>query len=325
MYLVTGGAGFISSHIVEALLARGERVRALDNFATGKRENLPASPNLQIVEGDIRNPDTVCQAMQDVTCVFHLAALVSVPQSMADPGPTHEVNVSGTLNVLQAARQAGVKRLVFSSSCAVYGDNDDLPLKEVAAPRPLSPYAASKLAGELYCQAFFSAYGLPTVCLRYFNVYGPRQNPNGDYAAVIPKFVRRIQAGQPPIIYGDGRQTRDFVHVSDIARANLAASEREQAVGQVLNVASGQRVSLLDLVDMLSELGGTRFEPQFQPARPGDILHSAGDPGRLADVLGYKAQMALVDGLKGYLKIRSFEIAQGALDVVQCGQEFIGS
>jgi UDP-glucose 4-epimerase len=307
LYLVTGGAGFIGSHLVEALVERGNHVRVLDNFSTGKRENLQplisnfSSPALQVIEGDIRNLDSVGQAMNGVEYVLHHAAIVSVPQSMADPAATHAVNVTGTLNVLMAARQANVRRVVLASSCAVYGDNDNLPLKEAAPPRPLSPYAASKLAGEMYCQTFFAAYGLPAVCLRYFNIYGPRQNPAGDYAAVIPKFSERIRAGQPPVIYGDGQQTRDFVHVSDVVRANLLACEREQAIGQVFNIASGQRVSLLGLIDTFNKLQGAQFEPQFKPERAGDIRHSAGDGERIASLLGFRPQMSLENGLRQFV------------------------
>jgi UDP-glucose 4-epimerase len=206
LYLVTGGAGFIGSHIVEALVERGQKVRVLDNFSTGSHDNLQnVAPNsVEIIEGDILDLDKVRRAMDGVSYVLHEAAVVSVPQSMVDPLGTHVVNVTGTLNVLAAAREVGAKRVVLASSCAVYGDNDTLPLQETAPPRPLSPYAASKLAGEVYCQAFFSAYDLPTVCLRYFNVFGPRQQPDGDYAAIIPKFIERMQAGVSLTIYGDG-------------------------------------------------------------------------------------------------------------------------
>ncbi|MBN1976914.1 MAG: SDR family oxidoreductase [Anaerolineae bacterium] len=307
LYLVTGGAGFIGSHIVQALVERGECVRVLDNFSTGRRENLATAVStsssglLEVIEGDIRDLDTVRRAMDGVKYVLHQAAIVSVQQSMADPSETHAVNATGTLNVLWAAQEARVKRVVFASSCAIYGDNDDLPLAETALPRPLSPYAASKLAGETYCQVFSSAYDLPTVCLRYFNVYGPRQDPNGDYAAVIPKFVARMKAGQAPVIYGDGKQTRDFVYVGEIVRANLKACEHGAASGRVFNVASGLRTSLLELVGTLNELLGTQFTPKLEPARKGDILHSAGDGGRMAELLGYRVETSLVEGLKQLL------------------------
>lgn len=299
LYLVTGGAGFIGSNIVEKLVQQGERVRVLDDYTTGKRENIaPWLDSIELIEGDIRDLDTLRRATDGVDYVLHHAALASVPQSVADPLTAHAVNATGTLNVLVTAREAGVKRVVLASSCAVYGDNENLPLGETAAPKPLSPYAAAKLAGEAYCQAFFVAYGLPTVCLRYFNVYGPRQNPDGDYAAVIPKFVSRIQAWQPPIIYGDGEQTRDFVHVSDVVRANLLACERQEAVGQVLNVASGHRVSLLELVDTINKLCGTQLRPQFAPARAGEIRHSVGDGRRMAALLGFEAEVSLAEGVE---------------------------
>ena len=298
-YLVTGGAGFIGSHIVEALVRRGQRVRVLDNLSTGRRENLAnVIGSVELVVGDVGCLDQVRPAMSGVDYVLHEAALVSVPQSMADPQSTHEVNVTGTLNVLIAAREAAVGRVVLASSCAVYGDNDSLPLKETCTPRPLSPYAASKLIGETYCQTFFAAYGLPTVCLRYFNVFGARQNPNGDYAAVIPRFVGRMKTGQPPVIYGDGEQTRDFVYVADVVRANLAACKGPRAVGQVLNVASGQRIPLLQLVDTLNAALGTQLAPEFKPERKGDIRHSGGDGGRMAELLGLGVATSLAEGLK---------------------------
>jgi UDP-glucose 4-epimerase len=303
LHLVTGGAGFIGSHIVEELVQRGEYVRVLDNLSTGRLENLAGMRDrIEFVEADIRNPDSVGQAMRGVERVIHLAALVSVPQSMVAPAFTHEANVTGTLNVLQAARAGNVQRVVLASSCAVYGDNDRLPLKETEAPRPLSPYAASKLAGEIYCQTFSAAFGLPTVALRYFNVYGVRQNPNGDYAAVIPKFIERIRAGQPPIIFGDGLQTRDFVNVADVVRANLLASEHPQAIGRVFNVASGQKTSLLELVDMLNELARTSFTPTFRPERPGDIRHSVGDTDWLSNQLGFRPETTLATGLAKMLQ-----------------------
>jgi nucleoside-diphosphate-sugar epimerase len=307
-YLVTGGAGFIGSHLVEALLTHGEQVRVLDDFSTGKRENLELAASvtesrgsLDVIEGDVRDLDTVRQATAGVDLVVHLAAIVSVQQSMADPLATHAVNVTGTLNMLQAGREASVRRVVLASSCAVYGDNDDLPLQESATPRPLSPYAASKLAAEMYCQAFSLAYGLPTACLRYFNVYGPRQSPNGDYAAVIPKFAAWMKAGRPPLIYGDGQQTRDFVYVGDVVRATLLACAADGFDGQVFNVASGQRISLLEVVDTLNGLLGTSLPPEFEVERVGDVRHSAGDGGRLAALVGYRVETPLTEGLKRFL------------------------
>ncbi len=299
VYRVTGGAGFIGSHVVEALVRRGERVQVLDNLSTGRRENLVAAGGqVELIEGDIRDRDVLGWAIGGVDYVLHLAAMVSVQQSMADPGAAHETNVTGTLNVLMAAREAHVQRVVLASSCAVYGDNQDLPLRETARPHPLSPYAASKLAGELYCQLFTTAFDVPTVALRYFNVYGPRQNPRGDYAAVIPRFVERMKAGQRPVIYGDGTQTRDFVYVGDVVRANLIACERTEAVGQVFNIASGQRTSLIQLASLVNQVLGAQLAPEFEPDRPGDIRHSSGDGGRIAALLGFRPETALAEGLR---------------------------
>jgi nucleoside-diphosphate-sugar epimerase len=298
LFLVTGGAGFIGSHIVENLIQRGDTVRVLDNFSTGKREHLKLfGRTATVVEGDVRDEALVERLAEGVDYVLHLAAVVSVPQSMRDPDLTNAVNVTGTLNVLNAARKFQVKRVVLSSSCAVYGDNPQLPLSEQATPQPLSPYAASKLIGEIYCQTYCRAYGLPTVALRYFNIYGPRQDPNGDYAAVIPKFVYRLKAGQAPLIYGDGQQTRDFVYVGDVVRANLLACEQPQASGHVFNIASGQATSLLDLAEILGGLAGP-IPPQFAPAREGDIRHSRGDGAYAHTLLGFQPNMQLHEGLQ---------------------------
>ncbi len=300
-YLVTGGAGFIGSHVVEALLKRGDRVRVLDNFSTGKRANLAHSPAAEVIEGDIRNQEIVRAALRDVEYVIHLAAQVSVPRSMTDPASTHAINVAGALNLLNAARGSKVKRVVLASSCAVYGDNDDLPLKETSETRPLSPYAASKLIGEVYCQTYARAFGVPTVCLRYFNIYGPRQDPASEYAAVIPKFIQRMQNGLPPIVYGDGTQTRDFVYVGDVVRANLWVCVCEEAIGRVFNIATGRGVSLLELIDALNELLRTDFTPIFQAPRAGDIQHSLGSGEAIATVLNFRPAVDLIDGLKNIL------------------------
>jgi nucleoside-diphosphate-sugar epimerase len=296
-YLVTGGAGFIGSHIVEALRQRHETVRVFDNFATGKRRNLEHLSGIEILEGDVRDVDAVKRAVSGADYVLHLAALVSVPQSMSDPASTQAVNLTGTLNILTAAAAGRVRRIVLASSCAVYGDNDDLPLAETALTKPLSPYAASKLMAEIYCETYYRSFGLPTVCLRYFNIYGPRQDPNGEYAAAIPKFAQRMQHQQPPVIFGDGTQTRDFVHVSDVVRANLMACECESAVGQVFNIATGRGVSLLQLVTELNALQDTSFTPEFQPPRTGDIKHSRGDGGKAARLLQFVPATSLRDGL----------------------------
>jgi UDP-glucose 4-epimerase len=296
-FLVTGGAGFIGSHIVEALVRRGDRVRVLDNFSSGKRANLSHIPGVEIIEGDVRDAGVVCQAASGIDFILHLAAMVSVPQSMADPIGAHAINVTGTLNVLLAAREFGAQRVVLSSSCAVYGDNEVLPLGETDETLPMSPYATTKLMGETYCQLFWRAYGVPTTCLRYFNIYGPRQDPASEYAAVIPKFTQRMRLGQSPLIFGDGLQTRDFVHVADVAKANLLACECDTAKGQVLNVASGHGTSLIELVDTLNTALGTSIQPVFAATRVGDIKHSRGDAARMAAVLNFRPGISLAAGL----------------------------
>jgi nucleoside-diphosphate-sugar epimerase len=299
--LVTGGAGFIGSHLVEALLKHGQHVRVLDNFSTGRASNLAHLSGVDVITGDVRDEALVNSLVREVDYVVHLAAVVSVPQSMSDPALTNAVNVDGTLNLLNAARQYGLKRLVLSSSCAVYGDNDDLPLTESSQTKPLSPYAATKLIGEVYCQTYQRAYGVPTVCLRYFNIYGPRQDPNGPYAAAIPKFIQRLKNQQSPIIYGDGKQTRDFVYVADVVRANLLACEQESAIGQVFNITTGRGVSLLELMEELSDLLGVQIQPEFQAERAGDIKHSRGDGSLIAQTLLFAPATTLREGLRNLL------------------------
>jgi nucleoside-diphosphate-sugar epimerase len=299
--LVTGGAGFIGSHLVEALLKRGQQVRVLDNFSTGRAANLAHLSGVDIITGDVRDEALVNSLVREVDYVLHLAAVVSVPQSMADPALTNAVNIEGTLNLLNAARQHGLKRLVLSSSCAVYGDNDDLPLKETSQTKPLSPYAATKLMGEIYCQTYQRAYGVPTVCLRYFNIYGPRQDPNGPYAAAIPKFIQRLKNHQAPIIYGDGTQTRDFVYVADVVRANLLACDQEAAIGQVFNITTGRGVSLVELMDELSDLLDVQIQPEFQAERAGDIKHSLGNGDLIAKTLLFAPATTLREGLRNLL------------------------
>jgi UDP-N-acetylglucosamine/UDP-N-acetyl-alpha-D-glucosaminouronate 4-epimerase len=302
-YFITGGAGFIGSHIVDELVRRGEKVRVLDNFSTGKRENLSlaigrAPDAVDVIQADIQDRGAVQRAMQGVDYALHQAALASVAQSVADPLQTNQVNVAGTLNVLLAARDAGVKRVVFAGSCAVYGNNDSLPLRETDTPQPLSPYAASKLAGEGYCRAFLEAYGLPTVVLRYFNVFGPRQDPTSEYSAVIPKFITALLRDQPPTIYGDGTQSRDFVSVANVVRANLLACEREQAIGQVINVGCGEHYTLLDLHDQLVDLTHKNLLPVFAPARMGEVKHSQAAIDTATQMLGYKPETTWQEGLR---------------------------
>ncbi len=298
-YLVTGGAGFIGSHIVDELVRRGECVRVLDNFSTGKRENLSSTiEQIELIEGDIRDLGTVRNAVQGVDYVLHQAALPSVPRSVADPMTSHEVNATGMLNILIAARDTQVRRVVYASSSSVYGNSPTLPKREEMPTNPLSPYAVSKLAGESYCCAFYQVYGLPTVALRYFNVFGPRQDPTSQYSAVIPKFMMAMLRGEPPTIHGDGTQSRDFTYVANVVNANLLACERDEAIGQVMNVACGERYSLLDLHVELQRILNVEMPPAFAPARKGDIKHSLAAIEIATDRLGYVPSVKWIDGLR---------------------------
>ena len=262
--LVTGGAGFIGSHIVDRLLADGYRVRVIDNFSTGKRENLPESEDLDIMTGDVGSFDDVHKAMKDVELVFHEAAIASVPKTINDPLGSHQTNYVGTLNVLEAARQQGTKRVVFASSAAVYGDLPDLPKREDMPLKPLSPYAVDKLASEYACQMYTHLHGLETVCLRYFNVYGPRQDPGSPYSGVISIFGDRLKRGERPVIYGDGEQTRDFVFVSDVVAANIKAAVVGNAAGKIMNIATGRVATLNDLLKTTCRLLDSRFAPIYE-------------------------------------------------------------
>jgi len=295
--LVTGGAGFIGSHIVEELLRRGDTVRVLDNFSTGTRENLEGiRGNIEILEGDLRDGRTVKASVFGMDVVFHLAAFVSVPQSMADPETCFAVNVGGTVALLDASRQAGVHKVVLSSSTAVYGDTDVFPTIEETPLRPLSPYALSKQVNELYARLYTRSLGLPVSALRYYNVYGPRQRPDSDYAAAIPIFVRRLVAGEPITIFGDGKQSRDFIFVKDVVRANLLAAESDSA-GEAFNICTGREINLLDLLEELSEVVPRQPDIHFEAGRPGDIFRSAGSPFLAAASFGFRAQTSLADGL----------------------------
>ncbi|MDI6840023.1 MAG: SDR family oxidoreductase [bacterium] len=308
-YLVTGGAGFIGSHIVEELLRRNKKARILDNFSTGRRENiacflenlanhqLPVTNNLEVIEGDIRNFDIVRKAMKGIDYVLHQAALVSVARSIKDPITVNEVNVGGTLNILKAARDAKVKRVVYASSSSIYGNSEILPKKEDMNPEPISPYAVSKLSGEKYCQVFHKVYGLETVILRYFNVFGPRQDPNSQYSAAIPKFISAIKKGKSPIIYGDGLQTRDFTYVSNVVEANILAIETEDTGSEIFNIACGKRYSLLSIIDRLNEILGTSVKPTFKKPKPGDVKHSMADISKSMSKLKYSPRVELLDGL----------------------------
>jgi nucleoside-diphosphate-sugar epimerase len=299
MVLVTGGAGFIGSHLVDALLEQGAVVRAMDNFSTGRRENLAhCSDRIEFVAGDIRDRDTCHSACRGVTFVFHLAALGSVPRSMKDPATTIEVNVSGTANIFAAARDNGARRVVYASSSSVYGDSERLSKKEGEEGLPLSPYALSKIMDEQLADIFALAFGLESIGLRYFNVYGPRQDPEGPYAAVIPRFFRAYLAGETPVIYGDGLQSRDFTYVDDAVRANLlAAAAPSEACARAYNVGGGRRTTVRELARSVRETVGSGPEPLSAPPRAGDVLHSLADLGRVREAIGYQPQWDLSRGL----------------------------
>ena len=306
-YLVTGGAGFIGSHLVEALLRRGEAVVVLDNFATGRRENIAeaikgrrsGSPEPVVIDGDVRDAAAVRHSMNGITHVLHQAALSSVPRSVADPHASHEVNATGTLNLLLAARDAGVARFIYASSSSAYGDSPTQPKVETMATAPLSPYAISKLAGEQYCRVFTSLYGLETVALRYFNVFGPRQDPNSEYAAVVPRFLTAVLGGRAPTIYGDGRQSRDFTYIDNAVDANLKACEAPAAaVGRAYNIACGKRATLLEMLGMIQEITGRTVRPTHEPARAGDVRDSLADIEAARSLLGYQPGIDLEEGLR---------------------------
>jgi UDP-glucose 4-epimerase len=298
-YLVTGGCGFIGSHLTVALVRRGDTVRVLDSLATGRRANLAeVAGDVEIVEGDVCDLEAVRRAVTGVEYVLHQAALASVQRSVDDPLETHHADATGTLNVLSAAQQAGAGRVLYAASAAAYGDDPTLPKHEDLPPRPLSPYAAAKLAGEHYCAAFARSYGLPTVSLRYFNIYGPRQDPRSDSASVVPRFVTALLRGEPPTIFGDGTQSRDFTHVDDVVAANLLALDAAEATGEPINVASGERYSLLDLVATLNAILGTEIAPHHAPRRAGDVWHSQASITRAERVLGYRPARSFAAGLR---------------------------
>ena len=297
-YLVTGAAGFIGSNIVEELVGRGATVRALDNISTGKIANIERFlARIEFVQGDLNNLDLMREVVEGVDYVLHQGALPSVPRSVSDPLLSHESNATGTLKLLLAARDGGVKRVVYASSSSVYGDSPTLPKREDMSTQPQSPYAVNKLAAEEYCKVFTRVYGLPTVSIRYFNVFGPRQDPTSQYAAVIPAFIAAILAGRRPTIYGDGLQTRDFTYVKNIVLANLLACETDAADGEAVNVACGERISLLDLMREINRVLGTDVEPIFEEARVGDVKHSLADIGKAERLLGYKPAVLFGEGL----------------------------
>jgi UDP-glucose 4-epimerase len=297
-FLVTGGAGFIGSSIVARLLARGDSVIVLDDFSSGREANLAGLAGaLEVVRGDVRDAALVAKVVRGVDGVFHEAAMPSVARSIAEPAACDEINTHGTLGILEAARKAGVSRVVFAASAAAYGDDPELPKREDMAPRPLSPYAVSKVAGEHYMRVYADLHGMKTVSLRYFNVYGPRQDPKSDYAAAIPSFTARLVAGVAPVIFGDGEQTRDFCHIDDVVSANVLAMECADARGQVINVATGESVTINVLVATLARVIGTDVTPTHGEPRAGDIRHSRADISRAREVLGYAPRVSLDEGL----------------------------
>lgn len=311
-YLVTGGAGFIGSNLTESLLAAGHRVRILDNFLTGKRENIAGFAErfggaYELFEGDLRDLVATRKACEGVEVVLHQGALPSVPRSVANPSLSDAINVGGTVSILVAARDAGVRRVVFAASSSAYGDTPELPKRETMTPNPKSPYAAQKLVGEHYMRIFFEVYGLETVSLRYFNVFGPKQDPASMYAAVIPRFITSVLSGKAPTLYGDGLQTRDFTYIDNVVQANLAASQApRQACGKTFNIACGERISLLDILEIVYGLAGRRVAPNFEPSRPGDVRDSLADISQAKDLLGYDPKVAFPVGLS-----RTFDYFRG--------------
>ncbi len=297
--LVTGGSGFIGGHLGETLVRDGWQVRILDDFSSGREENIAAIEGaIELVRGSICDPETVASAVEGVEVVFHQAAVPSVPRSVAEPIRTNAVNVNGTLNVLEAARQAGVRRVVYAASSSAYGDTVELPKVETMPANPLSPYALQKYAGEVYCRLYHDLYGLETVALRYFNVYGPRQDPASSYAAVIPRFVTACLENKPPTVHGDGEQTRDFTMVADAVQANLRAADAPSASGHVCNVAAGRRTSLNQLLDHIRELTGSSVEAEYGPPREGDVRDSLASLDHTRKLLGYEPQVDLREGLR---------------------------
>ena len=296
-YLITGGAGFIGSHIARALLEQGADVRVLDNFSSGKRENLTGL-DVELLEGDLRDASVVTRAVQGVEVIFHEAAFVSVPESMEKPQECLDVNVTGTSMLFEAARKAGVGRVVIASSAAVYGDSDAMPLVENTPLKQLSPYAVSKRIDEMYAELFTNQFGLEVAALRYFNVYGPRQRPDSMYAAAVPIFIRRMLDNKPITVYGDGGQTRDLINVRDVVQANLLASQHPAAPGQIFNVCTGVETRILDLLDILYEIFPNAPKHVHAETRAGDIYRSIGTPRKIKDTLGFDPKVTLAEGLK---------------------------
>lgn len=298
-YLVTGGAGFIGSHLVENLVIQGHDVRVLDNFLTGKRENIAEFlEDIDLIEGDIRDLEACRQALAGVDFVLHQAALPSVPRSIEDPILTNEINIKGTLNLLLASREQGIQKFVFASSSSVYGDDEILPKKEGLEGAPLSPYAVTKLVGEKYCQVFSRVFGLSTISLRYFNIFGPRQDPYSQYAAVIPLFITQIIQGERPVIFGDGEQSRDFTYVANIVEANRLAIQVPEISGEIINVACGNKTTVNQLFESVRKILKKDIDPIHQDPRPGDIRHSYADITKARGVLKYEPGISLSRGLQ---------------------------
>lgn len=314
MYLVTGGAGFIGSNIVKALVERGEQVRVLDNFSTGSWDNLAeVTDRVEVLEGDLRDAGVLRRALQGVRYVSHQAALRSVPRSVDDPLSTDEVNTHGTLQLLVAARDVGtVKRLVYASSSSVYGDSPLLPKEESQTPCPISPYAVSKLAGEYYCRTFSLLYGLETVSLRYFNVFGPNQSPESKYAAVVPLFIRAALQGEPLLVHGDGEQSRDFTYIDNVVQANLLAFTAEGVAGEVFNVACNERHSVMEIAKLVERLVGKPVQIQHTPPRPGDVRHTQAAIHKAQRLLGYQVRVGFEEGMK-----RTVEWLKGQIAVAR--------
>lgn len=298
-FLVTGGAGFIGSHIAEALVKRGDKVRIFDNLCTGHRRNFESIKNeIEFIEAGLDDAAAVTRAVQGVDCIFHQAALASVPRSVERPLDTHAACVTGTLTLLDRARRAGVRRLVYAGSSSAYGDQPTSSKRETDLPAPISPYGAAKLAAEFYCQSFFATYGFETVTIRYFNVFGPRQDPFSQYSAVIPLFITAMLSGKQPTIFGDGQQSRDFTYIANVVHANLLAADAPAASGKVFNVANGRQTSLLELVAALNRYLGTNIQPRHEAPRTGDIKESLADISQARRLLGYEPQVYFEDGLR---------------------------
>lgn len=298
--LVTGGAGFIGSHIASGLAAQGARVRVIDNLSTGYAENLREIPgNIDFVEASVADEDAVHRALEDVEVVFHEAAIPSVPRSVEDPRSTHTASVDATFQLLLACRERKIRRVIYAASSSAYGDQPTLPKSEDMAPQPLSPYAVAKLVGEYYCQAFTRVYGLETISLRYFNVFGPRQDPSSQYSGVISRFISALLSGHRPVIYGDGEQSRDFTYVDNVVDANLKAAQTNRGIGSVINVANGERISLNQLLSEVKKLTGREdVEPEYQKPRAGDVLHSLADISRAREFLDFEPRVGLREGLQ---------------------------